>query len=150
MQLEFNRFFHDYAAAFNRSLDASVDDQAIMSAFADHFISAGPAGVQPGSNGEEFREALHKAYAFYKQVGTRRMSVRGLNATPIDELHSMVQVSWTADYEPRGKQPVSIDFEVTYLLQTLPGKTPRIFAFVAGDEMALLKQRGVIDAGIAT
>lgn len=147
MQPQFNRFFHDYAAAFNRSLDASVDDQAIMSAFAEHFIEASPAGVQPGRNGEEFREALHKSYAFYRQIGTRRMSVRGLNVTPIDELHWMVQVNWTADYEPRGKQPISIDFDVTYLLQTLPGKAPKIFAFVAGDEMAALKQRGVVDAG---
>lgn len=146
MQLEFNRFFHDYAVAFNHSIDASVDDQALMSAFADYFIDATPAGVRPGSNGEEFREALHKGCAFYKQIGTRRMSVRGLNVTPINELHYMVKVSWTADYEPPGKKPISIDFDVTYLLQALPGKTPKIFAFIAGDEMALLKQRGVIDA----
>lgn len=144
MSLEFNRFFHDYAAAFNRSLAASVDDQAIMSAFADCFIEASPAGVQPGRNGEEFREALHKGYAFYKQIGTQRMSVRGLNVTRIDDLHCMVQVNWTADYEPPGGKPVSIDFDVTYLLQVLPDKTPKIFAFIAGDEMALLKQRGVI------
>lgn len=146
MQLEFNRFFHDYAAACNRSLDASVDDQALMSAFADHFIEASPAGVQPGSNGEGLREALHQRYAFYKQSGARRMSVRDLNVVPIDELHYMVQVSWIADYASPQHGPLGGDFHVTYLLQVLPGKTPKIFASVASGAMAPLKQRDVTDS----
>src|SRR3546814_20103925 len=70
------------------------------------------------------------------------MVLRGLDVTPIDDLHHMAAAHWTADYETGSRRPLSIDFDVTYLLQTRDGRS-KIFAFIAGDEMTLLRQHGL-------
>jgi len=144
MEPDFKQFFEDYAAAFNRSLGERVDADAIMRAFADCFVGAGPSGVVCGENGEKFRKVLEDGYAFYKEVGTERMSTRGVRVTPIDALHHMVKVNWRAEYMRKDGERIAIDFEVTYLLQTLKGGRPEIFAYVTGDEIAALKQHGVL------
>jgi hypothetical protein len=142
---DFKTFFDEYAAAFNRSLGDKVDADAIMAAFADCFVGAGPSGVICGHNGKPFRDALENGYAFYKDVGTKRMSVRGLDVTAIDDDHHMVAVHWRAEYERKDGSPVAIDFDVTYMLQTLPGEASKIFAYVSGDEMAALKAHGLLE-----
>lgn len=145
MQPDFKRFFDTYAAAFNRSLGDKVDADAIMRSFADCFVSASPSGVTCGENGEKFRKVLEDGYVFYKQVGTERMGVRGLNVAAIDGEHHSVKVAWRAQYKRRDSEHVAIDFDVTYFLPTLPGSEPKIFAFVTGDEMAALKKHGLLD-----
>jgi hypothetical protein len=55
-----------------------------------------------------------------------------------------VVAHWTSEHEKAGGEIVKIDFDVAYFLQTLPGKTPKIFGFVAGDEIATLKQHGLL------
>jgi hypothetical protein len=143
MQPDFTLFFQHYADAFNRSLGDTVDSETISAAFSDCFVSASPSGVKCGQNDDEFRRALPKMYAFYKEIGTKKMTMRGVTPTPIDERHHMVRVHWTADYEKKNGQAVSINFDVTYLLQTRDGR-PKIFAYITGDEMAVLKQYGLV------
>ena len=145
MEPNFEKFFDSYAAAFNRSLGDEVDAEAIMACFADCFVSAGPTGVTCGQNGPHFREVLQGGYKFYKDVGTERMAIHGLNVTTIDPNHHMVIVQWRAHYKRGDGSPVSIDFDVAYVVQTLRGETPKIFAYVAGDEMAALEKHGLID-----
>ncbi len=118
MQPDFTLFFQRYADAFNRSLGETVDSETIIAAFSDCFVSASPSGVKCGQNDGDFRSALPKMYAFYKEIGTKKMTMRGVTPTPIDEGHHMVRVHWMADYEKKDGQVVSIDFDVTYLLQT--------------------------------
>ncbi len=142
---DFDRFFADYAAAFNRSLGERVDVEPTSGAFTARFLHASPAGVQTGSNDASFRDGLVQGYAFYRQIGTKRMSVRRVEAQPLDPLHHQVRVFWRAEYDKPGTpEPVVIDFDVVYLLQTLPGDQPKIFAYIAGDEMAELKKHGLI------
>jgi hypothetical protein len=143
MQPDFTLFFQKYADAFNRSLGDTVDSETIAAAFSNCFVSANPSGVKCGQNDDEFRQALPKMYAFYKEVGTKKMIMRGVTPTPIDEHHHMVRVDWTADYQKKNGEAVSISFNVTYLLQTRDGQS-RIFAFITGDEMGVLKQHGLI------
>jgi hypothetical protein len=145
MQPDFRAFFEEYCAAFNRSLGERVDTDAIMSAFADCFVGASPQGVSCGHNGAHFREVLETGYKFYKDVGTERMNVRGVDVTEIAPDHHSVRVAWRADYKRRDGSPVSIDFDVTYFLQTQRGQGPKIFAYVTGDEMAALEQHGLLD-----
>lgn len=142
MQPDFNAFFETYADAYNRSLGETVDAPAIRGHFAESFIGAGPQGVLIGDNDETFTEALNKAYAFYKSIGMRDMAVRDVTATAIDPLHYLVQVGWRATCDRNG-ETVTIPFSVAYLLQHRDAQ-PRIFAFIAGDEMALYRQYGLI------
>ncbi len=143
MQPDFDRFFVRYADAYNRSLTGEVQDAAIRSAFGDCFVASGPQGSDCGHNDESFSKTLREAYDFYRKIGTRRMTMRRLHTTPIDDDHYMVRVYWSADYEKKDGAAVTIDFDVTYLLHTTSGE-PKIFAFVAGDEMGLYRKYGLV------
>ncbi len=143
MQPDFDRFFQNYVDAYNRSLTGPVDADGIRAHFTDCFIAAGPEGITCGKNDESFTQTLQKGYEFYRSIGTKQMVVRNLAVTLIDDLHHMVKVFYRADYEKKNGEPVRIDFDVTYFLETLNGKT-KVFGFVAGDEMALYKQHGLV------
>ena len=143
MAPDFDHFFKVYADAYNRSLGDRVDYDAIVSSFTDCFVAAGPEGVNCGKNDDGFRAALDSGYAFYKSIGTRKMSVRRVDVTPIDDRHHMAKVHYRADYAKRGRG-TSIDFDLTYLLQTRDGVS-RIFAFIAGDEMGAYRKHGLVD-----
>lgn len=96
-----------------------------------------------GKNDNDFHQALSKGYEQYRRIGTKGMHVRGVNVTPIDELHCIADVAWTAMYEPANKQPIEIDFDVHYLIQEQNGKA-RIFGWISGNEQELLQQYGII------
>jgi hypothetical protein len=142
------QFFQGYVDAFNRSLGPSVDVEGIRSHFAGCFVGAGPGGVNCGQNDDEFATVLHRGYAFYTSIGTKAMAVRGITTTPIDELHQMARVDYRATYAKPAGDSVDIDFAVTYFLASHE-ETFRIFAFVAGDEMALYRQYGLLPGGEA-
>jgi hypothetical protein len=143
MEANIEQFFRDYVDAFNRSLEGPLDLATIRAAFASCFVAAGPTGVSCGQNDESFTEALEQGYAFYRSIGTRRMIFRGVTLTEIDTHHRMARVFYSSEYHRRDGGLVTIDFDVTYLLQ-LNGATPQIFAYVAGDERAVLRQHGLI------
>ena len=143
VQPDFDRFFVRYADAYNRSLEGEVQDMAIREHFAPVFIAAGPQGVNSGPNDDSFSATLKEAYAFYRKLGTRRMTVRQVKTLPLDATHYVCRVYWRADYVKRDDTPVTIDFEVTYMLETTSGQ-PKIFAFVAGDELAMYREHGLL------
>lgn len=141
-----DEFFAAYAASFNRSLAGEVDEAGIRSAYAPHFVAATPAGVMAGANDATFSEQLRRAYAFYREIGTRRMSVRKVDVRRVDDLHEIARVEWRAEYvRRRDGAAVTIDFDATYIVQSLREQQPQIVAFVTGDEMAVLREHGVID-----
>ena len=143
MQTDFDIFFRDYGDLFNRALAGQLVLDEIRAVFTESFIAAGPSGVRCGANDASFTETLEDGYAFYREIGTKRMSVLGIEPTPIDDAHAMVKVFWQADYEKPDGQALQIGFDVTYLMQT-SGARPLIFAFVAGDEMALFRRHGLV------
>ena len=142
MRPDFDRYFRDYAELYNKALTDHPDYEAIMDRFTKCFIAAGPKGVECGESGAEFLATLEKGYAFYKQIGTKRMSVRHVQATEIDGTHHIARVYYHAEYVKDDK-PIAIDFDVTYVLENSTGK-PKIFAFISGDEMALYKKYGLV------
>jgi hypothetical protein len=71
------------------------------------------------------------------------MTAKRVEVTPIDATHSMAKVFYCADYVRRDGSPLRLDFDVTYFLDTSTLK-PKIFGFVAGDEMGLYKQHGLL------
>lgn len=142
MRQDFDGFFRDYTELYNQALAGRPNYQRIMDCFAECFMSSGPSGVNCGDNGPKFRDMLKQGYAFYRQIGAKRMNVLRCEITDIDPDHHMVKVFYRADYEKDGK-PISIDFDVTYLLTSAKGKA-KIFAFVAGDEMGAYRRAGLI------
>ncbi|MGX6978383.1 nuclear transport factor 2 family protein [Vagococcus elongatus] len=138
-------FFLRYEQFFMQSLDGDVDVDEISSLYAQEFIAASPMGTMSGKNDHQFQQALVQGYEQYRQIGTKKMTVRSVKTSPIDELHCVAHVAWTATYATAEKSNIAIDFEVHYLMQELGGKL-QIFGWIAGDEQKLLKDYGVIKA----
>jgi len=137
------RFFERYEAFFDRALGGDMAPDEVAALYASEFIAASPAGVMAGRNDDEFRRAMVDGYARYRAIGTKGMRLRDVRVSPIDDLHCMAHVGWTATYAREGKPDVAIDFEVHYLVQMLDG-VPKVFGWVSGDEQALLKEHGII------
>ena len=81
-------------------------------------------------------------FATVARLVNKPMTVRAVRLSPIDDLHCVAHVGWTATYARPGRDDVAIDFEVHYLVQVLDGAA-KVFGWVSGDEEALLEQHGV-------
>jgi hypothetical protein len=144
--IDYLSHFRRYADAYTRSLGDRVDTETIRGFFAEEVLALGTNGtLHPAKNDASFDEMLTRAYAFYKAVGTRRMSVERVEVSAVYENHDAVRVFYVADYERSDGTPLSIRFDLCYLVQRRDDR-PLIFAFVAGDEMALYREHGLVDA----
>ena len=141
---DYYEFFEGYVQTFNRMLAGEADAETVRLCYADAFISAGANGmVECTRNDHHYGKVLREGAEFYRRIGTRRMNVRRVEPQPIDEEHDLVRVLMSSEYQQRGTE-ITIDFDVTYLLQRR-ADGPKIFAFVSGDEMALYRERGLVD-----
>jgi hypothetical protein len=142
-QLE--RFFAEYEARFNRVLGENPEEdiEATAAAFADCFIGANPNGVNCGQNNEQLRAFIARSNVFYRSIGTKSMSIAGLEITSLDGFHAMAKVHWDSRYVRKDGQNVQIEFDVIYLIQ-MRGGTPKIFGYITGDESRVLQEYGLI------
>ncbi|WP_337186933.1 nuclear transport factor 2 family protein [Phenylobacterium sp.] len=136
-------FFERYERIFNQALGDEIGMDEVATLYAPEFIAASPAGVMTGRNDDQLRQAMAQGYARYREIGTKAMRLRDVRLSPMDALHGVAHVAWTATYARKGRPDVAIDFEVHYLVQALDGDL-KVFGWVSGDEQALLKQHGVV------
>ncbi len=137
------KFFTDYARRFNEGLKGNVDVEATTAAFASCFIEASIHGVICGNNDDRFRDMIPRGTDFYRSIGTVAMDVRSTEITPLDNHHDMVRVFWNSQYVKKDGTPVTIAFDVVYLLEDTSGQ-PKIFGYVTGDEQQVLRDYGLI------
>lgn len=142
MDASVRELFERYERSFEKGLRGDLDPDDAVSFFASSFIAATPAGVMTGTNGDELKRALEQGYVHYRAIGTRRMHMRDVAVSPIDEHHCLAHVAWTASYSRKDGSEVAINFDVHYLVQILD-KDPKIFGWISGDEQALLKEHGI-------
>jgi hypothetical protein len=143
METSVRKLFERYERVFNVSLHGGVDMEEVAALYAPEFIAASPAGVMTGKNDAQLRQVMAQGYAHYRAIGTKEMRIRGLRISPMDEHHCVAHVAWRATYARTDQPDVAIDFDVHYLVQQLGGEA-KVFGWVAGDEQALLKERGII------
>ena len=145
MEEAIREFFEAYARRFEASLgpDGNVDTEGVVSSFAPYFVESSPLGVHGGRNGVLFRWMVPRGFAHYRKIGTRRMRVASLQITELDPMHAMARVGWHSEYVKRGGEPVSIDFDVIYLLH-VGDSGPKIFAYISGDEQKALREHGLM------
>jgi len=136
-------FFMRYERFFMQSLNGEIDSEELDSLYAQEFIAASPFGVMTGKNDNVFQETLAQGYEQYRKIGTKGMRVREVSISPIDEMHCVAHVAWTATYSVAEKPDLEIDFEVHYLMQELDHKL-HVFGWIAGNEQDLLKEYGII------
>lgn len=136
-------FFTGYEERYAQALAGDLDVEATASAFADAFIEANPMGVNAGKNDEEFKNQIPKGMEFYRKIGTRTMEVDAVSITTLDDHHHMAKVHWKSVYDKNGKD-IKIEFDVIYLLQDID-QMLKIFAYITGDELGVMKEYGLID-----
>ncbi|WP_337184627.1 nuclear transport factor 2 family protein [Shinella sp.] len=143
METAVRKLFERYERLFNRSLGGKTDMDELASLYACEFIGAAPSGVRTGKNDAQFRRALADGYEHYRAIGTKEMRIRAIRLSPIDTLHCVAHVFWTATYARKDQPDVTIDFDVHYLVRMLDGEAT-VFGWVTGDEQALLKKNGIV------
>lgn len=137
------RLFARYESFFNRALAGEAEVAEMATLYAAEFIAATPAGVSTGANDDRFHQAMTQGYAYYRSIGTKEMRLPHIRLLPIDAGHCVAHVGWTAIYARPDLPDTEIDFEVHYFVRLLD-EEPQVFGWVAGDEQALLKERGII------
>lgn len=142
METNVRKLFERYERAFNLSLAGDVDTKVVRSFYSTDFISATPAGLMTGKNNDRLEQIMTHAYARYRTIGMRGTRIRDVRLSPIDDLHCVAHVAWTAIYVRKDDREVSIDFDVHYFVRTVDGVS-KIFGWVSGDERALLEQHGI-------
>jgi hypothetical protein len=143
MKARIQALFNRYEQCFNQALAGDVDLEQVAAFYAPEFIAASPAGVSTGKNDAQLQHVMAQGYAWYRSIGTKSMRIRSVRVSPIDTLHCIAHVSWTATYARPDQADVSIDFDVHYLVQQRDD-TPKIFGWISGDEQALLRERGIV------
>lgn len=138
-------FFAAYAQRFNDSLgsDPVIDVDGVRESFAHYFVESSPVGVQGGKNGLLFKKMIPRGFKQYRRIGTKSMQVASLDLTALDEFHWMAKVHWDSRYEKKDGTPEAIEFDVIYLLTTQSG-SPKIFAYITGDEQKALAEKGLV------
>lgn len=126
--------FSHYEKAFN---NLEVEKQAPF--FAEHFISAGPQG-SIAQNREEFIKMAQQSAEFYRKVGQTSAKILSLTETEISAAYDLVKVHWGVTFEKTGEK--LIEFDVSYIVQTIGGE-PKIILFIAHqDEQEAMKELG--------
>jgi hypothetical protein len=138
-------FFKAYAGRMNNALgDHPKDDiEGTTGAFADFFVEASPTGVFGGKNDDEFRAKIPQGNAYYRSLGTQSMTIEKLHITPLNDQHAYARAHWKAIYKKLDGSTVPLEFEVIYFLQML-NDTPKIFAYIAGDERKAYEEHGIV------
>ncbi|MES5046653.1 nuclear transport factor 2 family protein [Rhizobium nepotum] len=143
MEASVRKLFERYERFFNRSLNGDTDMEKVASLYASDFIAASPAGVMTGKNDGQLKQAMMKGYERYRAMGTKKMRIRDIRLSPIDEHHCVAHVAWTATFARKGQSDVAIDFDVHYFIQQLD-REPKVFGWASGDEQALLRKHGIV------
>ena len=146
LQRKIEQFFNRYQQRFQRALDDSgdVDAAGVVDAFADYLIGSSPAGVRGGKNGIMYKFAIARGFAHYRKIGVVSMKIAAVETTSLDKLHVMAKVTWDSRSRRRSDgADIRIVFANIYLLR-LQREGPKIFAYITGDEEALLKKHRLV------
>jgi hypothetical protein len=141
---QLNDFFNLYAYRFNNAITGETPDiEGTAKSFTGCFIAANPFGVTCGDNNQEFRAAVSQGYAFYKSIGVTSMDILSLEITILNGFHEMTKIRWKCSYTKKDNSKGNIEFENIYFTQTRENEH-KIFAYITGDEQAVLKENGLI------
>lgn len=143
MEAAVRDLFARYEKFFHQALAGDLDADQLAALYATDFIAASPAGVRAGHNDQTLLRAMAQGYDWYRKIGTTGMRIRSIRLDPIDPLHCLAHIGWSATYTRPDLPETTVDFELHYLVQVIDG-VAKVFGWVAGDEQTLLRQHGII------
>lgn len=136
-------FFNAYESHFNEGLTNDTEiSKKITESFATCFVESSPAGVICGKNDSGFPEKIRQGFSFYKNIGSTGMNIISKDITLLDDFHALAKIYWRYTYQ-KDNTPGTIDFNTFYVLNIFDGEV-KIFAYMTGDELKALKEKGLI------
>ncbi|CDX59584.1 conserved hypothetical protein [Mesorhizobium plurifarium] len=137
------KFFKAYEKIYNDAIAGNVDMDDFGAMYSTGFVSVTPAGVITGENGPQFKDVMKNGFEAYRAMGSKTMTCKDVSVMAIDEDRCVAKVEWSGDYERKDRSPVTIDFEVDYLVERRDGSL-KVFGWIAGDEQAEFKKHGLL------
>lgn len=137
-------FFNQYERLFNNGLNQqAVDVDTVAQWFAGCFVEASPVGIICGKNDDGFRKKIPEGYDFYRKAGITSMNILMKDIRLLDDFHALCKIHWSSAFTKKDGSKGSIEFDVTYFVQTKDG-AHKIFAYITGDEQRALKEHGLV------
>lgn len=146
MEAKARALFQDYSRRSNAALHdpERADIDALVDAFAGHFVGAGPAGVMGGAKDETFAAIMRKGFETYRAVGGTRFEIVNLEVEALDDFNALVRADWEFDYvRPRDGAKGTIAFRNIYFVN-FAGDRPEIFAWITPDEAQAMRDHGLV------
>ncbi|RUX03618.1 MAG: nuclear transport factor 2 family protein [Mesorhizobium sp.] len=134
-ETEVAKFFAAYAEFYNDALLPEADLKGVADIYSSAFISVTPGAVMAGENGKQLIEIMKKGFEGY--------TCKDVSVTPIDRDHCVAKVQWAGEYQNKKAALITIDFEVSYLLERRDGKL-KVFGWISGDEQAEFRKHGLL------
>ncbi|RWC86504.1 MAG: nuclear transport factor 2 family protein [Mesorhizobium sp.] len=142
-ETEVAKFFAAYAEFYNDALLPEADLKDVADIYSSAFISVTPGAVMAGENGKQLIEIMKKGFEGYRTIGAGKMTCKDVSVTPIDRDHCVAKVQWAGEYQNKKAALITIDFEVSYLLERRDGKL-KVFGWISGDEQAEFRKHGLL------
>jgi hypothetical protein len=134
-----SRFFQSYAQKSNED-----NIPAIVSRFADRFVSANPNGTHC-VRAAEFAAALPKRKLLFGRLGCIPARLVNLQETRLDERYFLAKTTWRFDFaSSNAPETKHILVDSTFLVDT-GGQEFKIVMYMAHqDIMQVLRDRGIL------
>lgn len=146
MDAKARALFQDYSRRSNEALHdpERADIEALVGAFAGHFVGASPVGVMGGARDESFPAVVRRGFETYRSIGGTHFEIVNLEVEVLDDFNAMVRADWEFDYvRPRDGATGTIAFRNIYFVN-FAGDRPGIFAWITPDEAQAMKDHGLV------
>ena len=132
------RFFQVYTRQSNEE-----NMPALVSHFADPFLSAGPQGTQC-VRAAEFAVALPKRKQLFERLGAKPAALVCLDETQLDARYVLAKTKWRMEFVREDLQQTELMVDATFLVDT-GGDGCRIVMYMPHqDIMQVMKERGIL------
>jgi hypothetical protein len=135
-----SRFFELYSRESNGN-----DIAALVSHFADPFLSTGPQGTQC-VRASEFAAALPKRKELFARLGARPASLVDLKETPLDERYVLAKTRWSLEFVREDLARTELLLDSTFLVDTGTDAFRIVMYMPHQDILQLVKERGILRA----
>jgi len=133
------RFFAGYEEGAN-----SFDPERVASEYAEQFMLADPNGVVVRANDDQWRAGAVQAREFFSSIGFKAAKILSLEATALDERYWLVKVHWSMRFEPEPGQPITHEFDYTYVLFDRDDDLRVVLAISHEDEQQAMRDLGLV------
>jgi len=140
MQSEFS--IGDFFARFARQSNAD-DIAALVSQFADPFLSASPQGTQ-SVRATELAATLKKKKELFNRLGSMPSELIDLHETPLDSRYVLARATWRMSFVRDGGTIQEVLVDSTYLVDTAGNDCKIVLYLTHQDLMQILRGRGII------